>query len=173
MSILAAIGGEHEQDRIVEVGYDLATRYDDELVALHVISEDRFEELRERGAPAQPVAVSGGDEGTSLAYSGPDQSEPAYSLEDAERDAESVARECLLRTLGEGHYPAVVIKGRVGDAGEEIVSEADRIDARYIVVGGRKRSPVRKALFGSVSQWVITHSDRPVVAITRAEEGGS
>jgi nucleotide-binding universal stress UspA family protein len=46
---------------------------------------------------------------------------------------------------------------------EGIVDLADEIDADLLVLGGRKRSPAGKVLFGSVSQQVLLESDRPVV----------
>lgn len=57
-----------------------------------------------------------------------------------------------------------------GEPADEIRQQADELDADLIVVGGRKRSPAGKALFGSVSQSVILQSDRPVM-ITM-EDGG-
>lgn len=50
-----------------------------------------------------------------------------------------------------------------GDPAESIVDAGDEIDADLIVIGGRKRSPAGKALFGSVTQTVILHAGRPVM----------
>lgn len=50
-----------------------------------------------------------------------------------------------------------------GDPVEVILHVATDIDADVICVGGRKRSPAGKALFGSVAQDVILRADRPVL----------
>lgn len=50
-----------------------------------------------------------------------------------------------------------------GDTVADILHEADEFDVDAIVLGGRKRSPVGKAIFGSVTQSVILESERPVV----------
>jgi nucleotide-binding universal stress UspA family protein len=50
-----------------------------------------------------------------------------------------------------------------GDPAAEILGYAERYDIDQICVGGRKRSPAGKALFGSVTQSVILGSDRPVL----------
>ncbi|RDI71069.1 universal stress protein [Halopelagius longus] len=50
-----------------------------------------------------------------------------------------------------------------GDPADAIVTTADREDANLILVGGRKRSPAGKALFGSVTQSVILGAERPVM----------
>jgi nucleotide-binding universal stress UspA family protein len=54
-----------------------------------------------------------------------------------------------------------------GDADADIVAVADGNDVDAIVMSGRKRSPVGKAIFGSITQSVILETDRPVV-VTRA-----
>jgi nucleotide-binding universal stress UspA family protein len=54
---------------------------------------------------------------------------------------------------------------RVGDPATEILAAAAETDANYIVLGGRKRSPLGSLLFGSVTQAVVLDADRPV-AIT-------
>lgn len=48
---------------------------------------------------------------------------------------------------------------------EGIVDLATDIDADLVVVGGRRRSPVGKALFGSVTQSVILDSPVPVAVV--------
>jgi nucleotide-binding universal stress UspA family protein len=50
-----------------------------------------------------------------------------------------------------------------GDPAESIIDAADEVDADLIVIGGRKRSPAGKALFGSVTQTVILNAGRPVM----------
>jgi len=58
--------------------------------------------------------------------------------------------------------------GRLSDettAGERIVELVEELDADLVVVGGRKRSPTGKAVFGSVAQEVLLNSPRPVTFV--------
>ena len=50
-----------------------------------------------------------------------------------------------------------------GDPAEAIIEAAEQGDADLIIIGGRKRSPAGKALFGSVTQSVILNAERPVM----------
>ncbi|RLM53674.1 universal stress protein [Halobellus sp. Atlit-31R] len=57
-----------------------------------------------------------------------------------------------------------------GSPSEEILAAAEEHDVDQIAVGGRKRSPAGKALFGSVTQDVILGTHRPVL-VCGSEEG--
>jgi|AntDeeMinimDraft_5_1070356.scaffolds.fasta_scaffold06720_3 nucleotide-binding universal stress UspA family protein len=48
---------------------------------------------------------------------------------------------------------------------EGILDAADDIQPNQIVIGGRKRTPTGKALFGSTTQHVILNADQPVTVI--------
>jgi nucleotide-binding universal stress UspA family protein len=55
--------------------------------------------------------------------------------------------------------------GRRGKPAVEILEYATDVDAEYIVIGGRQRSRVGKALFGSVTQSVLLEADCPVLVV--------
>lgn len=61
----------------------------------------------------------------------------------------------------------VKIRGTGGDPSTEILEIATEIDAGLISVAGRKRSSSEKALFGSVSQSLLTQTDRPIIICGR------
>jgi nucleotide-binding universal stress UspA family protein len=139
MTILAAVDGDDEPDRVVTVGQDLAEAYDDELVVVHVLEQDEFEQ---RGEVKRD--------------------EP-YTVEDGQRDAEATARTVVKASTD--RPGRVTTRGLVGNVVEELQGELSRSDASYLVIGGRKRTPVGKALFGSVTQSILLEADVPVVAV--------
>jgi nucleotide-binding universal stress UspA family protein len=63
----------------------------------------------------------------------------------------------------EDHGVEVTVHEDSMEAVDNILRHADDEDVDSIVLGGRKRSPAGKALFGSVTQRVILNTDKPVV----------
>ncbi len=54
---------------------------------------------------------------------------------------------------------------RMGKADHEIVTLAEEIGAGLIVMGGRGRGGIRRALIGSVSDSVVRHAHCPVLVV--------
>jgi len=61
------------------------------------------------------------------------------------------------------HGVTVHVREDSVEAVDAILAHAEKEDVDSLVLGGRKRSPTGKALFGSVTQSVIMNTDRPVV----------
>ncbi|WP_435335836.1 universal stress protein [Haloarchaeobius sp. TZWWS8] len=136
MTVVAAIDdSERAQDVAVEAA-KLAAAFDDELHCLHVFDRSRLVDVLE---------VTMYEEKLTENYEVQQEAERIVSAATAHID-----------------YP-VEIAVRVGDPGENITEYADDVDARYLVIGGRKRSPAGKVLFGSVTQKVMLNVDQPVV----------
>jgi len=63
---------------------------------------------------------------------------------------------------------AVSLDERSGDPADAIIEAAEDLGADLICVGGRKRSPTGKVLFGSVTQSVLLDANHSVL-VSRAE----
>ncbi len=77
-------------------------------------------------------------------------------------------RHTTTRELGkllEGAGMDYEVRGGVGDHGKEIVAIAKEVDADLVIVGGRKRSPAGKAVFGSTAQEVMLEAPCPVTFV--------
>ena len=150
MSILAAVDETERSRRVLEIGYDLATTYDEHLVVLHVIPEEDYD------AHLEAIREIPGFEDHSI----------TQQTQSAQNFASRFARE----TLDDPDLDRLQPRGRIGDIPSEILAEVDTENPRYLVIGGRQRSPARKAIFGDRAQQLLLNADCPVVT-TLAEPG--
>lgn len=145
MTILAAIDIKDDVESLLTTAHDLANAYDDRLAVLYVLPENTYERRRQD--------LTRRDEDAEYPIS--------YAEEEAASDAEEVV-ETVLGPSDEGSVEAV---GRVGEPTREVLEVAEELGARYVVIGGRKRTPTGKALFGSTTQSILLDADRPVVTV--------
>ncbi|HKJ58740.1 MAG TPA: universal stress protein [Halobacteriales archaeon] len=136
MTIVAAVDADDRPDRVVTVGKEMADAFGDDLVVLHVVTEAEFERRR---------------------------ADREYFVDQAAQDAARSAGWVVSGTLDDGED--VQTEGRVGEPADEIREFAEENDARFVVIGGRKRTPVGKAVFGSVTQSILLNADAPVVTV--------
>ena len=59
--------------------------------------------------------------------------------------------------------------GLIGKPASKIVSHAKSVDSTYLVIGGKKQSPVGKAIFGSTTQQILLNAPCPVVTTMLVE----
>lgn len=164
MAILAATDGERVPSRAVAAGHELARDLGEDLVVMHVMSEDTFDQFRDEAAGGHTVRSLPRE----LSYRRSGEHRSSYTVEDAKKDAASLARDVVEDTLEDWEHVQFV--GRVGDPVKQILGETERRDARYLVVGGRKRTPVGKAVFGSTAQSLLLEADLPVMAVVHERE---
>jgi nucleotide-binding universal stress UspA family protein len=149
MTILAAIDVTKTSERLLSTAHDLAQAYDDQLAVLYVVKEEVYENRRQD--------LTRRDERAE------------YPISRAEDEAAGEVKEALEATLDRSDRDSVYVVpvGRIGEPVEEILEAAAERDAHYLVIGGRKRTPTGKALFGSTTQSILLNADRPVVTVMR------
>ena len=90
-------------------------------------------------------------------------------------DAEEAVRfESELRTIegrldaaGVNHEVRQLVRGN--DPSEDLIAVAEEVDAEFIVIGLRRRTPVGKLILGSNAQRILLEAPCPVLAV-KAEE---
>ncbi|WP_049928553.1 universal stress protein [Halopiger goleimassiliensis] len=144
MTVVAAVDRGESTDDVVTEAETLAKAMDEDLHVVHVLSQEEF-----RGIERASVEETG----------------TTVPLDEIREYAEGIADDAA-DGIAQEYEPV----GLVGEAAEELLEYVEDVDARYIVLGGRRRSPVGKVLFGSTAQPVLLSASCPVVTITRGEE---
>jgi nucleotide-binding universal stress UspA family protein len=149
MPVVATVRGEQSSVDVVDLGADLASAYDDTLVVVAVMTDEEYRtRRREREDP---------------------DGKARYSVADARTTLERRARDVVADAGTALADDAVEVRGRVGEVHTEVLAVGDEVDARFVVVGGRRRSPTGKAVFGDATQRLLLEADRPVVTIMNDE----
>lgn len=132
---------------------------------------DREDEWRSSSADDWPVAAFGGNPAIAPVEN---PSAEAEEVRDEAKTDESVgpdqvaAQYRTIRDIADGLDDTGIeyeIRGRVGDPAETVLAIADEVAADAITVDRRDRGTVKQALFGSVSEEIIEHAERPVVVV--------
>ncbi len=91
-----------------------------------------------------------------------------FDSEDAVKSEEELeAIRAQLREFGVEHEVRQLVRGV--DPAEDLVAVAEEVNADFIVIGLRRRTPVGKLILGSNAQRVLLDSPCPVLAV-KAEE---
>lgn len=141
MTIVIPVDSGENIDFILDEGRELAEAFNEELHVVHVLNRESYYDLNRTSVENQHTTVMN---------------------EEIEETAAEIAKEAV-GSAGSDVTPV----GRMGKPAEEIVQYAREQDARYIVVGSRKRTPIGKAVFGSVVQSIILEADQPVVTVRK------
>ncbi len=146
MTVLAAVDVRSGPEKPINIGYELATAFNETFVVLYVMPQEEYDQ--QQGRPDELPSEF-----------------QEFTLENAMVVAANKVDEVLNEVLGSYDHDTVESIGRIGSPEKEILKMVEELSPRFVVVGGRKRSPVKKAVFGSVSQEIILQAEPPVVAL--------
>ncbi|MBX0325282.1 universal stress protein [Halomicroarcula sp. F13] len=142
--------------RLVDVAVESAKPTDATVVVAHAIPKDTDE-----FTPTIPP-ISGGGFPQILSQSEYDELLEEYSPDEIAAKHETV-QSILDRFEDIGiEYD---IRGAVGEPDEALLALASEIDADRLVVGGSRRTPTDKAVFGSLAQTLMLEAPCPVTFV--------
>ena len=146
-TVLLAVGpGDADRaDRLGETTIDIAGPAGATVVLAHVFTREEFDETVNRLGEGRPEELTADQVANRHAT--------IQTIRDRLRDADVDVR----------------IRGSVGPHGATIVDLANEEDADLVIVGGRRRSPTGKAVFGSTAQEVMLSASCPVTFVRGAE----
>lgn len=139
MPIVAAVDDSKRAATIIDEARGLADDLDEELHVVHVLERSELVSVLETEIEGQDVVDN--------------------------HEVQAVGRNIVAEAIDDPDSADVTVTVRVGDPASEIESYAADLDARYVVIGGRQRSPTGKALFGSVTQDVLLNAPAPIVNV--------
>ena len=140
MTIVAAVDRDDTDGEIVREARELAAAFDESLHVVHVLDRSTFVEL----------------ERTSVEDTG-----ESVPLEDIRNLAEEIATEAADEVA-----PDATTVGLVGIPDDELTNYVEENGVTHLVIGGRKRSRMGKALFGSDAQSILLAAEVPVVVVS-------
>lgn len=139
MVIIAAIDRSERAQNVIAEAVSVAKAFDEELHVVYVLPQSEF------------VAL----ERTSYEDTG-----EIKNMSEVKELAAEIAS-----TAASSHSQLYEPVGLVGNPKKRIVQYASETDARYIIVGPRKRSPAGKVMFGSTAQSILLNSPCPVISV--------
>lgn len=86
---------------------------------------------------------------------------------EARDEARERVRGIVKDALGDAAATITVVQGP--EPAHQVLTEADEIDADYIVIGTGRHTPIGKVVLGSVAQLIILNTDVPVVSVPLPE----
>lgn len=146
--------------RLVDTVLEVAGPADATVVVAHAIPDDD-------DVLTTIPAISGGNYPQVLSRSEYDDLLDRYHDDDGSLD-EVAAEHETVQSVSSRLATADVdyeVRGAVGDPGEALLELAGEVEADRLVVGGRRRTPADKAVFGSVAQTLLLDAPCPVTFV--------
>jgi len=150
-TILLAVGRDDENrvDELVNHTIDIAESTDATVIVAHVLSKSEYEDE----AQSYQDAIN----------------QLGLDVRDQDLSPETLAKETdlvgeILDRLSDAGID-IETRAALGDEADEIIRIAKDVRADVLIVGGQKRSPTGKAVFGSTAQEVLLTAPCPVTFV--------